>query len=62
MQITQVVSDADYTQALIEIGRLIVSEPEHGTPEGDRLEALTSLAEVFEANRYVLDLADIERR
>jgi antitoxin component HigA of HigAB toxin-antitoxin module len=62
MQITQVVSDADYTQALIEIGRLIVSEPEYGTPEGDRLEALTSLAEVFEANRYVLDLADIERR
>ena len=62
MQVTQIVTEAEYTQALVEIRRLIASEPDRGTPDGDRLEALTSLAETFEADRYLLDLADIEAR
>ncbi len=62
MQIAQVVTEAEYTQALIEIRRLVASEPDRGTPDGNRLEALTCLAEAFEADRYLLDLADIEAR
>jgi antitoxin component HigA of HigAB toxin-antitoxin module len=62
MQIVQVVTEAEYTQALIEIRRLVNAEPGRGTPDGDRLEALTCLAEAFEAERYLRDLADIEAR
>ena len=62
MLIAQVVTDADYHQALSEIRRLVAFEPDRGTPAGDQLEALTSLAETFEADRFLLDLADIEVR
>ena len=62
MQVAQIVTEAEYTQALIEIRRLVVTEPDCGTPDGERLEALTSLAESYEADRYLLDLADIEAR
>jgi antitoxin component HigA of HigAB toxin-antitoxin module len=62
MQIAQVVTEAEYTQALTEIRRLVTFEPDRGTPEGHRLEALTCLAEAFEAERFLLDLADIEAR
>ena len=62
MQIARVVTEADYTQALIEIRRLVAAEPDRQTPDGDRLETLTCLAEAFEAQRSVLDLADIAAR
>ncbi len=62
MQVTQIVTEAEYIQALVEIRRLTACEPDRGTPDGERLEALTSLAETFEADRYLLDLADIEAR
>jgi antitoxin component HigA of HigAB toxin-antitoxin module len=62
MQAAQVVTEAAYTQALAEIRRLVAFEPDRGTPEGERLEALTSIAEAFEVDRSVLDLADIETR
>lgn len=62
MLIAQVVTEAAYEQALNEIRRLVALEPDRGTPAGDRLEDLTSLAETFEAERLVLDLADIEAR
>ena len=62
MQIAEIVTVADYVQALIEIRCLVTSEPDHGTPNGDRLETLTCLAEAFEAQRHVLDLADVEAR
>ena len=62
MLIAQVVTEAEYEQALSEIQRLVALEPDRGTLAGDRLEALTSLAETFEAERFVLDLADIDAR
>jgi antitoxin component HigA of HigAB toxin-antitoxin module len=62
MQIASIVTEADYIEALIEIGRLIASEADRGTPNGDRLEALTCCAAAFEAQRHVLDLADVEAR
>ena len=62
MQIAQLVSEADYTQAMAQIRRLIESEPGRGTPDGDRLNALVSLVEAYEADLHVQDLADIESR
>ncbi|MCB4820241.1 hypothetical protein [Roseicella aerolata] len=62
MQIVQVVTEAEYMRAILEIRRLVASEPDSGTPDGDRLEVLTCLAEAFEAERYLRDLADIEAR
>ena len=62
MLIAQVTTESEYRQALSEIRRLVALEPDGGTPTGDQLEALTSLAETFEAERLVLDLADIDAR
>ena len=62
MQIAQVVSEADYTQAMAQIRRLIESEPGRGTPDGDRLDALVALVEAYEADLYLENLADIESR
>ena len=62
MQIAQVVSEADYTQALAEIRGLIESEPDRGTPDGDRLDALVALVEAYEAGSCAQDSADFETR
>jgi antitoxin component HigA of HigAB toxin-antitoxin module len=62
MLIAPIVTEAEYQQALGEIRRLVAAEPDRGSPAGDRLEALTTLAETFEADRLVLDLADIDSR
>jgi antitoxin component HigA of HigAB toxin-antitoxin module len=62
VQTMQIVTEADYARALVEIRRLVAIEPDHRTPDGERLELLTSLAEVFEAGRHALDPADIEAR
>ncbi|MBL6458892.1 hypothetical protein JMJ55_26545 [Belnapia sp. T6] len=62
MQVAPIVTEADYTQALMEIRRLVAAEPDCRTPEGEWVEALTSAAEVFEAGHHRLDLADIAAR
>ena len=62
MRVAQAVTEAEYIQALVEIRCLVAAEPDHGTPEGERLEALTSLAETFEADLCLSDLADAEAR
>ena len=62
MRVAQAVTEAEYIQALLEIRRLVAAEPDRGTPEGERLEALTSLAETFEADLCLSDLADAEAR
>ena len=62
MLIAPIVTEAEYQLALGEIRRLVAAEPDRGSPAGDRLEALTALAETFEAERLVLDLADIDAR
>ena len=62
MQTAEIVTVADYLQALIEVGHLMTFEPDRGTPDGDRLEALTCLAEAVEAPRYSPNLAEIEVR
>jgi HTH-type transcriptional regulator / antitoxin HigA len=43
-------TEADYERALSEIEQLFEAEP--GTPEGDRLEVLTTLVEVYEREHH----------
>ena len=62
MHTAEIITVADYLQALIEVRHLMTTEPDRGTPDGDRLEALTCLAEAFEAQRYSLDLAEVAAR
>lgn len=60
MQVGPAFIEAEYTQALVEIGRLIASDPDCRASDGQRLEALTRLAEAYEADLYLLDFADLE--
>ena len=62
MRVAQAITRADYIQALAEIRRLVAAEPDRATPEGERLEALTALAETFEAHCRLSDPADAEAR
>lgn len=43
MEIRPVRTEADYRSALKEISRLMESDPDLGTPDGDRLDVLTTL-------------------
>ena len=56
MHLKPIRTDADHENALGEIERLW-GAPE-GTPEGDRLDVLTTLVEVYEEARFPMDLPD----
>jgi antitoxin component HigA of HigAB toxin-antitoxin module len=48
MDIRPLHTDDDYRAALAELSALVDQDPEPGTPEGDRLEVLSILAEYYE--------------
>ncbi|HUC71255.1 MAG TPA: helix-turn-helix domain-containing protein [Stellaceae bacterium] len=50
MDIRPIRSEADYRAALTEVERLWTADP--GTPEGDRVDILSTLIEVYEARHY----------
>lgn len=52
MDIRPIRSDADYKATLREVSALVDSDPDPGTPEGDRLDVLATLVEAYEA-RYL---------
>jgi HTH-type transcriptional regulator / antitoxin HigA len=56
MDVKPVRSELDYESALAEIDRLMDARP--GTPEGDRLDVLTTLVEAYEAQHHPIDLPD----
>lgn len=56
MEIRPIKTEADYRTALEEIDRLF--DVAHGTPEGDRLEVLTTLVEAYEDKHYDIPLPD----
>lgn len=56
MDIKPIKSEADYEAALEEIERLFDAVPD--TPEGDRLEVLTTLVEAYEEKHYSIPLPD----
>ena len=49
-------TEADYEAALGEIGRLMTARA--GTPEGDRLDVLSTLVEAYETEHHALDAPD----
>ena len=48
----------DYKAALREVSTHFGSEPEPGTPGGDRFEVLLTLVEAYEAKHFPIDLPD----
>ena len=58
MEIRPIRTDADNEAALAEISKLMKSDPELGTPDGDRLDVLATLVQAFEAKHYPVEPAD----
>lgn len=56
MEIRPIKDEADYQAALEEIERLFSAAPD--TPDGDRLEVLTTLMEAYEEQHYAIPLPD----
>ena len=54
MEIRPIRTEADNDAVLIEIAALMDSDPELGTPEGDRLDVLVTLVQAFEAKHYAM--------
>jgi len=56
MEIKPIRNDADHADALREIERLWAAK--QGTPEGDRLDVLTTLVESYEEKHFPMDAPD----
>lgn len=56
MEIRPIKTEEDYQATLAEVERLFDAAPD--TPEGDRLEVLTTLLEAYEKNHYVIPSPD----
>lgn len=56
MEIKPIRTEADYEAALKEIEKLMESQP--GTPDGDRMEVLVTLVEVYEAKHFPIPEPD----
>ena len=56
MDIKPIKTESDYEAALAEIERLMGAEP--NTPEGDKLDVLTTLVETYEDKHYPIDPPD----
>lgn len=56
MEIRPIKTEEDYQATLAEVERLFDAVPD--TPEGDRLEVLTTLLEAYEKNHYVIPSPD----
>lgn len=58
MEIRPIHTDADYKAALKEISFLMDSDPDLGTPEGDRLDILVTLVQAYEARHVPITAPD----
>ncbi len=58
MDIRPIHTDADYKATLKEISSLMEADPELGTPDGDRLDVLTTLVQAFEAKHFPIAAPD----
>lgn len=52
MEVRAVRNEASYRATLAQVSALIDLDPEPDTPEGEALEVMGTLIEVYEANRY----------
>jgi HTH-type transcriptional regulator/antitoxin HigA len=55
MDIRTLHTEADYKKALATVSALVDTDPAPDTPEGDKLEILTTLVERYEAEHFGLE-------
>ena len=58
MDIRPIHTEADYKATLKEISTLMESDPDLGTPEGDRLDILATLVQAYEAKHVPITAPD----
>ncbi len=58
MNIKPIRTAEDHKAALAEISKLMVSDPDIGTPKGDRLDVLVTLVQAYEAQHFPMALPD----
>ena len=58
MKIKPIRTEEEYNEAIAEIERIMSSDFELGTPEGDKLEVLSILVDVYEKEHYSMPLPD----
>jgi HTH-type transcriptional regulator/antitoxin HigA len=58
MDIRPIHTEADYKATLEEIPALMESVPDRGTPDGDRLDILTTLVQAYEARHMPITAPD----
>jgi HTH-type transcriptional regulator / antitoxin HigA len=58
MDIRPIQTEADHKLALKEISALMVADPDLGTPDGDRLDILTTLVQAYEAKHFPISAPD----
>lgn len=58
MEIKPIHTEADHRTALREVSRLVDLDPEVGTPDGDRLEVLSTLVEAYERKHFPMAAPD----
>lgn len=58
MDIRPIHTEADYKATLKEISALMESDPDLGTPEGDRLDILATLVQAYESRHFPIDAPD----
>jgi HTH-type transcriptional regulator/antitoxin HigA len=58
MDIKPIRTNDDYRGALKEISALMETDPDLGTPEGDRLDILATLVQAYEQRHFPMDLPD----
>jgi len=58
MEITPIRTNKDYREALRVVSKLVDQDPSPDTPEGERLEVLSTLIEAYERRHHPIDLPD----
>lgn len=58
MEFLPLQTEADYRAVLKEISTLMGKDPDGGTPDGDRLNALVTLVQDYEAKHYAITPPD----
>ena len=58
MEITPIRTETDYRAALHVVSQLVDRDPSPDTPEGERLDVLSTLIEAYERKHHPIDLPD----
>jgi HTH-type transcriptional regulator / antitoxin HigA len=58
MEITPIRTESDYRVALRVVSALVDQDPSPDTPEGERLDVLSTLIEAYERKHHPIDLPD----